>query len=74
MTELDEVAAAMLPGYLARREQRWKEGRLAGSPASYAMDMLCKDESYNVIDGVAASLTRMVNDHDAAANKPAAKG
>lgn len=71
MTELDEVAAAMLPGYLAHREQRWKEGRLAGSVAQYVERQMSADESYNVIDGVIASLEPMVREHDRTAQHTA---
>lgn len=68
MSEADEVAATMLPGYLKWREQRWKEGRPA-RVVRYVCDRLSATESFTVMDNVTESLQLLVREHDNARNQ-----
>lgn len=69
MSEADEVAASLLPGYLAQREERWKQGRLGGAVETYVWQKLGKTESITVMDNVTESLQRLVRVHDNARNQ-----
>lgn len=63
MTEADEVAANMLPGFLVWRERRWKQGRV-GRVADYVARELSATESYVVMDNVTETLERLVREND----------
>jgi len=60
MTECEEVARTMLPGFLAERDARHSVGHMFMRPQDYVMRELRATESYNVIDAVSAALDALV--------------
>lgn len=63
MTECDEIAAALFPGYMAQRACAWSRQQAAISAQKY-VDLYMPDGTYQVRSNVTWALQQLEKAHD----------